>query len=210
MATQAEIQSLFQSTLLSDEEIYWFGEPKHNYWRLRRRDLAFLLLSTVILLPIILVISVLLMGGYLLLTAGNWIYLISPVILWGVLMLRFVVSWIVRSQVDDLQELSSSFLDKPSSWWKKTYYLVTSHRVLIFEQGQIRDYWFTILDEPILRKAKNGIASIQLYSSQYAAKEKDFPVLDAIQNLAESEADDVYNILHQAREEALEKRKNSS
>src|SRR5215510_11972242 len=55
MSTSPEqIAKLFQDILLVDEEIYWFGEPLHNYWHLKRRHIFYIFLIA-LLIPILLI-----------------------------------------------------------------------------------------------------------------------------------------------------------
>ena len=46
MSTSRErIYALFQNKLLVDEEVYWLGEPLHNYWHFKRRYLFYFVLG---------------------------------------------------------------------------------------------------------------------------------------------------------------------
>jgi hypothetical protein len=203
---EAKIQELFRDTLLSDEEIYWIGEPLRNYWHLKGRYLFrfFLVLILISLVILALIVAVL---GF---SFVQWLISMMTI---HTAILSFYIALFVINHIDRYREQQAAKVSsvheqqKAFYWWKPSYYVITNLRVLIFEQGSIRDYWYPLLDEPILKKPKNRAASIDLYSSSYAAKKKKTPVLDSLRGVAEEEADDVFAILKQAREEALEERK---
>lgn len=207
----AKIEALFRDTLLSDEEIYWLGAPLHNFWHFKGRYFFYIL-------GIFLMISLIALGIYVFvvgLAVGQWLItvvnynLMFLLIYFGVFFARLLFQIIQAKEGNRLQMPVQASLDVPksSAWWKPSYYAITNMRVLIFEQGNIRDYWYHLLDMPILKKPKNRAASIQLYSSTYAAKKKKTPVLDTLRGIPENEVDDAFAILKQARAEALEERK---
>jgi uncharacterized membrane protein YhaH (DUF805 family) len=205
---QAKIQELFRDTLLSDEEIYWIGEPLHNYWHFRGRYL-FYIFGLVLLIPVVLLIIYALVIGIS--VAQALISLMTTEVLavaayWTFILVLRIVTRPLREK-KQFGETKAHEAHKSVLWWKPSYYAITNLRVLIFEQGSIRDYWYHLLDAPILKKPKNRTASIDLYSSTYAAKKKKTPVLDSLRGIDEDEADDVFALLKQAREEALDERK---
>jgi hypothetical protein len=202
-SNQAKIQELFRDSILSDEEIYWIGEPLHNYWHFKGRYifhilgiLAFTPFAAAAVLAIVFGVSV--VQGLI-----QMMSIEAPLLGFyiGLLLINMTAQYYEqkRSEVNSVHEMQ-----KANYWWKPSYYAITNMRVLIFEQGSIRDYWYKLLDAPILKKPKNRAASIDLYSSTYAAKKKKTPVLDRLRGISEDEADDVFAILKQAWEEALE------
>jgi hypothetical protein len=204
-SNHAKLEELFRDVLLSDEEIYWIGEPLHNYWHFRGRYL-FYLFGLVLFIPMILLgIYALVIG----LSFVQWLIrlmtteMIAVAAYWAFLIVLRIVTRPLR-ELKHNTEPKVHEAQKPIVWWKPSYYAITNLRVLIFEQGSIRDYWYKLLDAPILKKTKRRAASIALYSSTYAAKKKKTPVLDTLRGIPEVEADDVFAILKQAREEALD------
>jgi hypothetical protein len=203
---QAKIQELFRDTLLSDEEIYWIGEPLRNHWHLKGRYLFRFFLVLILMSLVVLALVAAALGF----SFVQWLISIMTI---HTAILSFYIALFVVNQIGRYREQqaakASSVHEKQKAvyWWKPSYYAISNLRVLIFEQGSIRDYWYHLLDEPILKKPKNRAASIDLYSSSYAAKTKKTPVLDSLRGIAEAEAADVFGLLKQAREEALEERK---
>jgi hypothetical protein len=206
-SNQAKIQELFRDTLLSDEEIYWIGEPLRNYWHFKGRYL-FYILALFSLIPLIIVSIAVLISGFGILQVLLPMLSFETVLILSFYILALFLSFLSRRahEAQKPLETESILYQKKSYWWKPSYYAITNLRVLIFEQGSIRDYWYHLLDTPILKKPKNRVASIDLYSSTYAAKKKKTPVLDTLRGIAEEEADDAFALLKQAREEALENR----
>jgi hypothetical protein len=202
---QAKIQELFRDTLLSDEEVYWIGEPLHNYWHFKGR---YLFRFFLVLILISLVVLALIAAAF----GFSFVQLLISMMTIHTAILSFYIALVVINHIGRYREQqavkASSVHEKPKAfyWWKPSYYAITNLRVLIFEQGSIRDYWYHLLDMPILKKPKNRAASIALYSSSYAAKKKKTPVLDVLRGIPETEADDVFAMLKQAREEALDER----
>jgi hypothetical protein len=203
---EAKIQELFRDTLLSDEEIYWIGEPLRNYWHLKGRYLFRFFLGLILISLVVLAVVAAAFGFSFL----QWLISLMTI---HTALLSFYVALFVVSQIGRYREhhatKTSSVRERQKAfyWWKPSYYAITNLRVLIFEQGTTRDYWYPLLDEPILKKPKNRAASIDLYSSSYAAKKKKTPVLDRLRGIDEDEADDVFGLLKQAREAALDERK---
>jgi hypothetical protein len=196
-----KIKELFSKTLLSNEEIYWIGSPRYNFWRLTWRQIFTLFIPAFlfVLVPV-LWLTGLWLWFYTLLSKNFLLMLILLLILLLASILRQMQ---IEAEANKLTEIPIA----RGAWWKPSYYAITNLRVLIFEQGNIRDYWYTLLDSPILKKPKNHAASIELYSSSYVAKKKKTPVLDTLRGIPEDEADEAFAILKQAREEALEERK---
>jgi hypothetical protein len=198
-----QIYLLFHYSLLVDEEIYWFGEPLHNHWHLQSRHLFYVFVVS-LFIPVFLV-GILAIGFSL--SFAQWLGSIITSESFIVIFILIIYAWRFKQTFDN-SKYREATLDTPKVfyWWKPSYYAITSHRVLIFEQGTIRDYWHFLLDTPVLKKPKHQAASINLYSSTYAAKKKTTPVLDTLRGIPEDEADDVFAILKQARAEALEAR----
>jgi hypothetical protein len=206
MSTRPErIYALFQNKLLVDEEVYWLGEPLHNHWHLKGRHLFYIALGFLLMLTILMGLLVVGLGLSIASALVSTMTLDSLVALAYILFLVYVT----RLKKATLQHTSlEAHLETKKNfyWWKPSYYAITNHRVLIFEQGIIRDYWYFLLDTPLLKKPKYHAASIHLYSSTYAAKKKKTPVLDTLSGLPEEEAGEIFVILRQMREEAIEER----
>jgi hypothetical protein len=202
---QAKLHELFRDTLLGDEEIYWIGEPLHNYWHFKGRYL-FRILGILAFMPFVSAAVLAIVFGFTVVQGLIQMMSIEAPLLGFYIGLLFINMIGRYYEQKHLEARSVPEMQKANYWWKPSYYAITNRRVLIFEQGSIRDYWFHLLDAPILKKPKNRAASIDLYSSTYAAKKKKTPVLDSLRGIPEEEADDAFAILKQAWEEALDER----
>jgi hypothetical protein len=94
---------------------------------------------------------------------------------------------------------------KKRQFGQRKYYIITNQRSLIFEQGAIHDYSLILMADAVIGKPKGGASSINLYYSTNPTGQLPEPVFQ-LKGIEEEEAQAAYEILRQAREEALEDR----
>jgi hypothetical protein len=224
--TNAEIEKLFTPYLHEGEAIRWIGAPKRNGWHLKLETFLMIFLWLTRLIHLMLYS---LRWIFLLIWAGSGILLLSYSILHtlylvfsypggkgAVLIIFFHIEfwigsfllWIAKGFFKiftGLNPIGKPSLSKLPYFWESMYFAITNQRTLIFEQGSIHEYSLLLLADAIVAKPKHEASTIYLYDKTNPTGELPEPIFQ-LRGIVEEDAQTAYEILRQAREEALEDR----
>jgi hypothetical protein len=182
--TRAEIEKLFIPQLREGEELRWIGDNRAfsaSSRSLKQSDIPVLLLTGLLALFV----------GYFF---GKSFY--------GCLVL--CPGWI---GIIIFTTYRSSQANKGDSKSPETgiYYAITNQRILSFAGNKFEDFRLMLIADAVVDKPKNGVSTIKIYNNSNPTGNLPEPIFQ-LKGIAEEEAQTAYEILRQAREEALEDR----
>lgn len=222
--TQAEIETFLSALLKNNEEFRWIGEPARNGWRINLNPI--LNLTAIILyLPYIVVVFIIL--PVLIFFAPLWLFLItrlwldSPLIskpdseLFMITTITLIVGTCLSKLFTRFVHLKLKFkIPKINLRFAKimipmfggyNYYAITNQRVIIAERGNIHDYPLMLMEDAVVGKPYRGASTLYIYDKTNPTGHLPDPIFQ-LEDITEEEAQNAYEILRQAREEALENR----
>jgi hypothetical protein len=219
--TQAAIEELLASYLHEGEEFRWVGEPKRNSWHLKLGSFPMMIAWLIRLLHLVLfslrwVFALVLgFGGVLLIgySVLHTLYIYSAskdaiFFFHGEFWIGSFLFFVAKGLFNTYRKANN--LGKPSlselpRFWERSYFAVTNQRIVVFEQGTVHDYSLILMADAIVGKPKNGASTIYMYSSTNPTGQLPKSIFE-LKGIIEEEAQNAYEILRQAREEALEDR----
>ena len=190
--TEAEIKELFTPYVREDEEFRWVGQPKRNWWHIKAQQIPELGCAV-------------LLYSLLVMTFGMGLFLFVTILLSGEFALALLVCLMVFSMFFIALTGRSRKGYDPNHIFQLSYFAITNQRIILFEQSIIRDYSLMLTVDAVIGKPKNGASTIYLYNKTNPTGQLPEPLFQ-LKGIAEEEAQSAYEILRQAREEALENR----
>lgn len=214
---EKDVEQLFAPHLQVGEEFRWISEAARNF---SNPILNFPVNFVVVIIRIMLLIALLCL---LELNVGLIMVLIldlrgiSPLPhLWNIFVglaavLSLILSMYIIKRVENRMKVGMpkirSHLNKIlfPMFGSYHYYAITNQRIMISEGSNIHDYSLILMADAVIGKPKNDVSTIHIYNSTNPTGQLPEPAFE-LKGIAEEEAQAAYEILRQAREEALENR----
>jgi hypothetical protein len=184
--TVAEIEKLFIPHLREGEELRWIGDNR-MLSKVSRAGKGFIFIGFVIV------------AIFMLLVSCGWIAIGRPlnacmIFLNVLVIVSTTVLSFTRSDTEVTQRLTPT-----------VYYAISNQRILSLANYKLQDFRLLLIADAVVDKPKNGLSTIKIYNNSNPTGQLPKPIFE-LKGIAEDEAQKAYDILRQAREEALEDR----
>jgi hypothetical protein len=223
---QQEIAELTRSQLRDGEQILHYGEAKPPDWQApwfwsQQSALKFVrsIFSLEHILGMIVIVLLITIGIAEMLALLAAIITLVPTVaailihphLWSswagfglfilmTLMLMLTILSVVVYRIMENVTVQTNFKPtKENESFENVAYIITSQRILIFDNQGLAAYPFALLTDIILSKPKNGLWSISLYTSKFRKPNPHEPRYTLL-DIPEEEAQIAYEILREARD----------